>query len=85
AKLSILDLMDGLEGNEIGLILFAGEAFVQFPLTTDVQSAKTFINAASSAAITRQGTAIEDALQLAIVALEPRESADRFIILLSDG
>jgi Ca-activated chloride channel homolog len=85
AKLAIQDLFDGIEGNEIALILFAGRAFVQFPLTTDVLSAATFVRTVSSDAISRQGTNIGAALQLAMDSFNDALSSQRFIILMSDG
>lgn len=85
AKLGIRALIEQLEGNEVGLILFAGTAFVQFPLTTDLSSADTFIKAASSAAISRQGTDIEAALRLGNEAFDQRRAAQRIVVLLSDG
>lgn len=85
AKLAIRDLFNGLDGNEIGLIIFAGTAFVQFPLTTDPVSAVTFLNAVSTDSISRQGTAIEDALRLAIDTFGERSPAARIIVLMTDG
>jgi Ca-activated chloride channel homolog len=85
AKLAIRDLFNGLAGNEIGLIVFAGTAFVQFPLTNDPVSAVTFLNAVSTDSISRQGTAIEDALRLAIEAFGERSPAARIVVLMTDG
>ena len=85
AKLAIHDLLDGLLGNELGLILFAGVAFVHFPFTTDTFSADTFVNTVNTDAITRQGTAIEAALRLAVDAFEERSGTAEFIILITDG
>lgn len=85
AKLSVRSLVDRLQGNEVGLIVFAGAAVVQFPLTTDLTSAVTFINAASSAAISRQGTNIGAALKLAQESFDSRRAAQRMVILISDG
>lgn len=85
AKLAIRDLFEGLEGNEIGLILFAGTAFVQFPLTTDTTSAATLLNAASTGAISRQGTVIEAALRLAIESFDDESPAARIVVLVTDG
>jgi len=85
ARLSIRDLFVGLEGNEIGLILFAGEAFVQFPLTGDAASAETFLNAASTESITRQGTAIQQALQLALDSFDSSRGTAQVVILITDG
>jgi Ca-activated chloride channel family protein len=85
AKFAINDLFESLSGNQLGLILFAGTAFVQIPLTTDTMSASTFLKAASSDSITRQGTNIDAALQLAIESFHEEMSAQRIIILVTDG
>lgn len=85
AKLAIRELMVGAEGNLFGLILFAGDAFVQFPLTSDIESALTFVNAASSRSISRQGTVIEDALSLALATFDERISSASMIVLMTDG
>jgi len=85
AKLAINDLIDGLAGNEIGLILFAGTAFVQFPLTTDTASASTFLQAASSDAISRQGTNVDAALRLAVDSFRSPSGSKRVIVLITDG
>lgn len=85
AKLMLNDLLDGLTGSEIGLILFAGSPFVRFPLTLDVMSASTFLNAVSSDVISHQGTNIEAALLLAVDSFRNVNYAQRTIILLSDG
>lgn len=85
AKLIAIELASQLNGNQIGLILFAGSAFVQFPLTTDTTSAITFLTAVSSQSISNQGTALESALDLAISSFNPQQTADRMIILMTDG
>lgn len=85
AKLTLRDLTDRLAGSEIGLILFAGQALVQFPLTTDTFSIQSFVNAASTDAISQQGTNLDGALRLAISALEQPRPTARQIVVLSDG
>ncbi|HEX2909026.1 MAG TPA: VWA domain-containing protein [Phototrophicaceae bacterium] len=85
ARLGLRRLLAGLTGHEVGLILFAGDAFVQFPLTTDLSSAETFLKAASSQSVTRQGTALEKALRLAIAAFNQRRVTRQMIIVVSDG
>lgn len=85
AKLAVRDLLAEGDGNLFALILFAGDAFVQFPLTTDVESAATFVNAASTRSVSRQGTAIEDALRLSLSVIDQRISADAAIVLMTDG
>lgn len=85
AKLSLQEMFQGLTGNEMGLILFAGSAFVQFPLTTDTASAQTFLNAASSGSISQQGTDIAAALNLAMDSFDESVTAKRIIVLMTDG
>jgi Ca-activated chloride channel family protein len=85
AKLAIHDILDNLAGNELGLILFAGEAYTHFPFTTDTFSAGSFLNAVTTDAITRQGTAIEAALRLAVDAFADKSGTEEFIILITDG
>ncbi|MBL8161596.1 MAG: VWA domain-containing protein, partial [Anaerolineae bacterium] len=72
-------------GHEFGLVLFAGSAFLQFPLTTDLASAEVFLQAASSDSISRQGTNLEAALQVALDGFRIVNGRKRIIILMSDG
>lgn len=85
AKIGLSDLLDGVRGNEVGLIAFAGRSVIVFPLTTDVQSARTFLNYVSSDMITRQGTAIDDAIQLALDSFILEQGSSQVIVVLSDG
>jgi len=85
AKLSAREIYQNGAGNQLGLVLFAGSAFAQMPLTTDAQAAITFLNAASTRSISRQGTALEDALQLAIDTIDDRIVSNSVVIVLSDG
>ncbi len=85
ARLSLRDLLTRLSGNEIGLILFAGDALVRFPLTTDTSAADTLIQSVSSDAIGQQGTNITQALQLALEALATASAEQRLIVLMTDG
>lgn len=85
AKLDLQELARMLDGREIALIVFAGEALIQFPLTTDPFSIGEFLSAASSRAITRQGTALEAALNLAVSAFDPRRVTARYIVVATDG
>lgn len=85
AKLMAEDIAAQLAGDEVGLILFAGSAYVQFPLTTDTSSADSFINAASTQSVSNQGSAVEAALDLAINSFDSRRTANRIIILMTDG
>lgn len=87
AKLTATDLIIGLAGGEVGMVLVAGKSFVRFPLTTDTYSALTFLNTVSTDALTQQGTALEGGIDLAVQRLVGASStaAQRRIILLSDG
>ncbi len=85
AKLEITELMDQLEGNEIGLTLFSGAAFIQFPLTSDFATARTFLDAAYPGIISRPGTAIAEAIQIAMTGFNQERATQKVIILLTDG
>ena len=75
AKLALHDLFNGLQGNELGLVVFAGRAIVQFPLTNDAYTANAFLNAASTNSITQQGTAIQEALHTTLSLFDEKESS----------
>jgi Ca-activated chloride channel family protein len=85
AKRAAQELFQGAEGNQLGLVLFAGSAFVQVPLTTDASAALTFLEAASTQSISRQGTALADALALAIETFDERIVSNGIVVVLSDG
>lgn len=85
AKLSISRIVDKLEGDRIGLILFAGTSFVQLPITTDYISAKMFLNSISTNSVPVQGTAIGDALMTAAKGFSAQSEKSRAIILITDG
>ena len=85
AKLEISELMDRLEGNELGLVLFSGAAFVQFPLTSDFATARTFLDAAYPGIISRPGTDIAEAIQVAVNGFNEERATQKVIIMLTDG
>lgn len=85
AKLEIYDLMRQLDGDEIGLALFAGAAFIQFPLTFDLATARTFLDYADPQAIGRQGTDIEQAIRVSLRGLADDRPSQKAIIVISDG
>jgi Ca-activated chloride channel family protein len=85
AKLEISELMDRLEGNELGLVVFSGAAFVQFPLTSDFATARTFLEAADPDIISRAGTAIAEAIEIALTGFNEERATQKVIILLTDG
>lgn len=85
AKLEIYDLMRQLDGDEIGLALFAGAAFIQFPLTFDLATARTFLDYADPGVIGRQGTDIEEAIRVSLRGLADDRPSQKAIIIISDG
>lgn len=85
AKLEITELMEQLGGNELGLVLFSGAAFVQFPLTSDFATARTFLDAAYPGMISRPGTAIAEAIRIASTGFNQERATQKVIVLLTDG
>lgn len=85
AKLAISRLVDRLRDDRIGLIVFAGNSFVQLPVTTDYVSAKMFLNSISTESVPVQGTAIGDAISTAIRSFSAQSEKSRAIIVITDG
>ncbi|MGN0309232.1 MAG: VWA domain-containing protein [Bacteroides sp.] len=85
AKRLIAQLVDKMENDKIGMIVFAGDAFTQLPITSDYISAKMFLDAINPGLITKQGTAIGAALDLANKSFTPQEGVGRAVILITDG
>jgi Ca-activated chloride channel family protein len=85
AKQFLLRLVDQLPNDRIGLVLFAGRAYLQMPLTTDHGAAYMYIQEASPDAVPTQGTVIGDALSMANAAFNPKERKYKSIVLVSDG
>jgi Ca-activated chloride channel homolog len=85
AKGEIADLMQRLDGDEIGLVLFSGASFIQFPLTSDYATARTFLDAADTRSISRQGTVIGDAIRTAITGFDLRRESQKVIVIVTDG
>ena len=85
AKLEISDLISRLEGDEIGIVLFSGASFIQFPLTSDHATARTYLNHASPNAITRQGTVIAEAIETAMVGFSTERETQKVIVIMTDG
>jgi Ca-activated chloride channel family protein len=85
AKLEIGKLIDRLEGDRIGLVAFAGEAFVQSPLTTDHGAASMFLRAMEPNLIPVPGTNLGEALIKSVEAFEAGEPQYRLLVLMTDG
>ena len=84
-KRIISNLVDQFKDDKVGLIVFAGDAFVQLPITNDFISAKVFLNTISPGLITRQGTDIKQAIELASRSFTPNEGVGKAIIVITDG
>ena len=85
AKLAISRLVDKLRDDRIGLIVFAGNSFVQLPITTDYVSAKMFLNTISTGSVPIQGTAIGEAINTALRSFSIQSEKSRAIIVITDG
>ena len=85
SKLLVENLMNKFSEDKIGLIVFAGDAFVQLPITGDYVSAKMFLDNINPSLIGTQGTDIGKALQLSINSFTPNSKVGKAIILITDG
>jgi len=85
AKQELSRLLDRLENDRVGLIVFAGNAYTQIPVTNDYLSAKMFLANISTEMVSRQGTAIGDAVELALRSFNPQSKAGKAILIISDG
>jgi len=85
AKKFSQQLVQSLKGNRMGLILFAGNAYIQMPLTTDYAAAQLFIRSANPNQAPTQGTAIGDALDIAEQSFEEDNKQHKAIIIITDG
>jgi Ca-activated chloride channel family protein len=85
AKLEVSELMDSLGGNDLGLVLFSGAAFIQFPLTSDFSTARMFLDSADPEIISRPGTVIGEAIDVAMQGFNYERATQKVIVLLTDG
>lgn len=86
AKQTLSQLIDKMSDDKVGLVVFAGDAFVQLPVTCDYVSAKMFLSSINPDLIKTQGTAIGKALETSIRAFGDKEDAvGRAIIIITDG
>ena len=85
AKLAISRLVDKLRDDRIGLIVFAGNSFVQLPITTDYVSAKMFLGSISTESVPIQGTAIGEAINTALRSFSAQSEKSRAVIVITDG
>ena len=85
SKRLITRLVDELDNDKIGMIVFAGDAYTQLPITSDYISAKMFMESISPSLISKQGTAIGQAVSLALRSFTAQEDVERCIIIITDG
>jgi len=85
ARQAIAQLVDQLRDDRIGLILFAGDAYTQIPVTNDYLSAKMFLESAGPDAVSKQGTAIGAAIDLGMRSFSPESDRSRALIIITDG
>ena len=85
AKFAVEDLLTKLQGDRVGLIAFAGTAFVQCPLTVDYEAFRLALREADPRLIPRGGTAIAAALRTALKSFEAGAGSDRAVVIITDG
>jgi Ca-activated chloride channel homolog len=85
AKRAIAQLIDNLHNDRIGIIVFAGEAFVQLPVTTDYSAAKLFLSTINTSIVPTQGTAIGSAIDLGIKSFDFKNGTGKAMIIITDG
>lgn len=91
AKRFVSRLIDKMENDRVGIIVFAGHAYLQMPLTIDYAAAKMFLNTVSTNIVPTQGTAISDAISLAMESFPQAENISTFsgknkaIVVITDG
>jgi Ca-activated chloride channel family protein len=85
AKLEIAKLIDKLDGDRVGIIVFAGTSFLQSPLTHDYGMVKEWVQQIDVDSITAEGTSIKSAIETAIRGFSFLESKEKYLVIVSDG
>ena len=85
AKQAISSLVDRLQNDKIGLIVFAGDAYTQLPVTTDYVSAKMFLSSISPGIVPKQGTSLASAINLGVSSFSPAMDESKALIIITDG
>jgi len=85
AKIDAMELVKSLQGDRVGLILFAGDAYVQCPLTTDYDAVFTFLKSIQTESAVQSGTSLFAPLEVALRSVTPEEEIYSIILLLTDG
>lgn len=85
SKMLISSIVDKMTDDRIGLITYAGDAYIQLPITSDYISAKMFLDTADPSMITTQGTDIKQAIRLALRSFTPNKETSKAIFVITDG
>ena len=85
AKQAISKLVDKMENDRIGLIVFAGDSYIQVPVTSDYSAAKMFLSSINTNFVSKQGTAIGSAIDLAMNSFTPESNMEKALIIITDG
>jgi Ca-activated chloride channel family protein len=85
AKLLVNKLIDRLGNNKIGLVIFAGKAYLQMPLTDDLEAARMYLSSANTESVPTQGTVIAEALNRCNISFNEKEKKYKVVLLLTDG
>ena len=85
AKMMVSNMVDDMKDDKVGLIVFAGQAFTQLPITSDYVSAKMFLETINPSMVTVQGTDIAEAIRLGLKSFTHNEGVSRAIFVITDG
>ncbi|MFT3979683.1 MAG: VWA domain-containing protein [Ferruginibacter sp.] len=85
AKQMLSRLIDKLGNDRIGIVIFAGKAYLQMPLTGDLSAAKMYLSSADTESVPTQGTVIGDALKMCFASFDTKEKKYKAVVLISDG
>lgn len=85
AKFALEKMVDLLQGDRMALVIFAGEAYVQLPITTDYNAAKMFLNSIGPGMVPVQGTNLQSAIHVAMESFDKDDEKNKAIILITDG
>ena len=85
SKQIVLQIINSLNSDRVGIVAYAGKAFPQLPITTDYSSAKMFLNNMNTDMISSQGTAIDEAIQLSTNYFDNDQNSSKILFIISDG
>ncbi len=85
AKMLVSNMVNGMKDDKVGLVVFAGQAFVQLPITSDYVSAKMFLETISPSMMSVQGTDVAEAINLSMRSFTQQEDVSRAIFVITDG